>query len=173
MRHWYILAKCTALVCFSALVIITSGCSRPVGSITGKVTYKGAPLKGGGISFASTEGLPTVSGNIKEDGTYIIDEIKGGSYKICIDTSFLKPASGPGPSTGPGGKKTGPPKGMGAPPPDANIPEGYIPSNPAEAAGIENARRYIAIPDKYKDPESTDLTYTVVGGPQTHDVDLK
>ncbi|HUR52694.1 MAG TPA: hypothetical protein VMZ71_01090 [Gemmataceae bacterium] len=53
------------------------------------------------------------------------------------------------------------------------MPEGYTPSNPADAASVQNAKRYVQIPEKYADPKNTDLTFTVGGGTQTFDIDLK
>lgn len=157
--------------------VLLAGCSRPVGSITGKVTYMNKPLKGGSIAFVSTEGRQSFSTSIREDGTFTIDQITGGDYKVCVDTSFLQPPAssvgykGSGGMSAPAAAKGPPPKS--APPPDATIPEGYKPSNPAEANAVANAKKYMQIPDKYKDADKTDLTYTVTGGPQTHNLELK
>ncbi|MDB5309323.1 MAG: hypothetical protein JWO38_3525 [Gemmataceae bacterium] len=153
-----------------------AGCSRPTGSVTGKVTYQGKVIKGGTVSFVSTDGNPNAVSEIAEDGTYKLQTVTGGGYKVCVDTSSLKP-QGEGMARGGSGPA---PKGVGGagvknagPPPDAVVPEGYTPSSPADAAMTKNARRYTAIPDQYGDPAKTDLTYTVTGGSQTHDIELK
>jgi hypothetical protein len=57
--------------------------------------------------------------------------------------------------------------------PGVQVPEGYKPSNPAEAAVARNAKRYVQIPESYAKPETTDLSYAFPGGDQTFDINLK
>ncbi len=170
-----------AAVSLFACILTVAGCQRPVGSVSGKVVYKDKALKGGTVSFVSTEGRQSFATEIKEDGTYSIDRITGGTYKVCVDTSHLKPpSSGPTKSGGSGGKGFVPP-GMkqddknikSAPPPDAVLPEGYKGSSPADAAIASNAKKYIEIPESYKDETKTDLNFTIVGGANTFDINLK
>ena len=53
------------------------------------------------------------------------------------------------------------PKGANkGPPPDAKVPEGYTPSDPAAAAAASSRRKYVQIPQKYAGEETTDVTYT-------------
>lgn len=80
---------------------------------------------------------------------------------------FLAPPTTGGPR-GASGPITG-----AAPPPGALIPEGYKPSNPADAAIASNAKKFVKIPTKYKFEDQTDLSYEVKAGPQTYDIDLK
>jgi len=168
-----------ASAAFLACIALLSGCSRPVGSVKGTVTFNGKPLKGGSVTFNNTEGGPSASATIGEDGSYSIPKLTGGEYKVCIDTSFLKPSpggpagySGSGGPRGPQGAKTQSiPKS--APPKDADIPEGYHPSSPADAAAVKNSKLYIAIPAKYGKPDTTDLSYNFPGGEQTHNIDIK
>lgn len=136
-------------------------------SLSGKVSYNGKPLKGGSVSFISTEGLPSDSGAIKEDGTYTVPNITSGKYKVCVDTSFLMPPQ-------PRGAAAPPPSGQTkAPPKDAVIPEGYKPSSPADMAIAANSKKFIKIPPKYMNAEQTDLSIDIKGGSQTYDIDLK
>jgi hypothetical protein len=79
----------------------------------------------------------------------MVPDLLGGPYKVCVDTSSLKP-----PNSSPGGTKAQP-GDMGA------------------AALAANKRKYVAIPDKYAAPDTTDLTYTFPGGSETFDIDLK
>lgn len=163
-----------------ALGLVTlAGCSRPVGTVKGKVTYMNKALKGGSVTFVSNEGRQSFSGNIEEDGSYTIANATGGDYKVCVDTSFLKPNTTGTGFGGSGGKGFAPPSAAkgpikgGGPPPGADVPEGYKASNPAEAQNAANAKKYVEIPAKYKDASSTDLTYTVTGGEQTFNIELK
>lgn len=171
-------------ICWSGVTLLAglfflSGCSRPVGTVSGKVTYMNKALKGGSVTFVSTEGNHSFSCEIQDDGTYTMANIRGGEYKVLVDTSYLRPAtSGPGGYTGSGGKgfKPGGPSGpppKSSPPPGAEIPEGYKASNPADAAASANAKKFMQIPESYKDADKTDLKYKVVAGPQTYNIDLK
>ncbi|MCI0701377.1 MAG: carboxypeptidase-like regulatory domain-containing protein [Planctomycetia bacterium] len=172
------LARLSAALLLAGVVGF-AGCARPVGDVSGKVTYNGKPLKGGSVTFISDEGRHSVSASINEDGTYKVPTLTGGTYKVCVDTSYLKPApNGPGGYVGSGGKSAPPPATKGpppksAPPPDAVVPEGYKPSNPAEAQAAANAKKYVQIPDQYKEPDKTTLSYKFEGGSQTYDIDLK
>src|ERR1044071_9125708 len=99
------------LAIISAFVVLT-GCARPVGSVTGKVTFKDKTLKGGNVSFVSTEGQPSRTAEIGEDGTYNIPNIIAGTYKITVETDSLRPRglppnTGGASASGPGGKTSG------------------------------------------------------------------
>ncbi len=150
-----------------------TGCGRPVGSITGKVTYQGNPVKGGNISFVSTEGEPSQTSPLAEDGSYSIPRITGGEYKVVVETASLRPTPVPQPSPGKGKTKI-PEQKLEANP---DIPAGYRPSSPADESAIKaqafKVKRFVAIPNQYGDSNTTDLTYTAVGGSQTHNIELK
>ena len=129
--------------------------------------------KGGNISFVSTEGEPSAASAIAEDGTYSISRITSGEYKVVVETLSLKPL--------PPGTLPAPVKGK-APPvqkldPDTPIPPGYRPSNPGDgslvAAQEYKTKHYMEIPSFLSSSETTPLTYTVVGGSQTHNIELK
>lgn len=153
-------------------VFTLAGCGRSVGSITGKVVFQGKPLKGGNISFVSTEGEPSAASAIAEDGSYSIPRITSGEYKVVVETATLKPLP-PGSFEVPGQPKTKVEKLDTNP----DVPAGYRPSNPADASAAAaqtfKVKHYVEIPIHFSRSESTTLTYTVVGGSQTHDVELK
>lgn len=97
------------------------GCGYSTGDVSGKVTFKGEPLKGGIVTFAPTAAeAPSFTAAIQEDGTYSIQGLRAGEYKVCVETESLKPRM-PGSVRGGGGSMSGPPggrggKGSGAPP---------------------------------------------------------
>jgi hypothetical protein len=130
-------------------------------TVSGKVTYKGAPLKGGYVTLVTATGISR-PGGISEDGSYTIDNVPTGPVKIAVDTESIKPRS----SAGKGGMA--PPKKYG-PPPGAEQPSAPAYKPPDPTAGAD---RYVAIPQKYADPEKSGLTYTVKSGSQTHDIPL-
>lgn len=165
-----------------ALALALFGCSRPVGSVSGTVTYNGKPLKGGSVIFISLDGNPGHSADISETGAYSLSKVTAGQYKVCVDTSYLAPQNQNMAAMMPYGKgaKTGTPlnpiipKGAkSAPPPDANIPEGYTPSDPAAMQTAQKAKNYVKIPEKYKDPETTDLRFEGKGGDESYPIELK
>jgi hemoglobin len=57
---------------------------KPAGkaSIMGHVTLKGQPLKGGTVVFTSKEGK--FEGKIAADGTYSVERVKPGVYKVSV-----------------------------------------------------------------------------------------
>jgi len=136
------------------LAVLTSGCGPGVGSVTGKVFYQGKLVKGGNVTFVSTEGRPSLSATINEDGTYSVPKISGGAVKICVDTKSLNPGMAKA-------MKYSPPAGMKA-------PEGLNAGESAEKL----AKRYTPIPPKYGSPDTTTLTYTVKAGAQEHDIKM-
>ncbi len=145
-------------------------CSPPTGSVSGKVTYKGQPLKGGYVAFINSSGGQTFSAPIQEDGSYQIPKITGGSYKVTVETESLKPQ---GETKGVPFKsvsKEGPPK--------ENLPPKLnLPGNPADfgykmATPGGQLDRYVPIPRKYADPDQSGLQFDFRGGNQTYDINL-
>jgi len=122
--------------------------------VSGKVSYKGAPVKGGNITFVSSEGKASASTSINEDGTYTISKVPAGAVQICVETETLNPA-----------KRSKTPKY--SPPPGMKAPEGLGSGNTEDLS-----KRYVWIPPAYANPETTKLAYTVKGGSQEHNLDL-
>ncbi len=142
-----------------AVAIGAAGCGRSVGTVTGKVTYKGQPLKGGVVSFTPADGKgPPVPATIAEDGSYTAEKVPTGEMHVTVDNSNLKPP----PDVLKGG---GPPKYQ--PPPEAPAGVDY---KPPDVSG--NAARYTPIPEKYASPDETPLKVTVKTGTQTFPIDL-
>jgi hypothetical protein len=145
-------------------------CSPPTGSVSGKVTYKGQPLKGGYVAFINSSGGQTFSAPIQEDGSYQIPKITGGSYKVTVETESLKPQGETKGVPFKGVSKEGPPK-------DILPPKLNLPGNPADygykmATPGGQADRYVPIPRKYADPEQSGLKFDFRGGSQTYDINL-
>jgi hypothetical protein len=135
-------------------------------TITGTVSYKGTPLKGGNITFVSTAGKLTVSGVIAEDGSYKLQNVPAGTVKICVETRSLLPPIGAMTDAGPMAGKMGAGKNPPtyAPPPGMN--SDYKPPQ------IEDkSKRYVRIPDLYANEKTTKLDYTVESSTKK-DIDL-
>lgn len=98
------------------------GCGGPADelprhAVSGKVTFKGAPLAKGLIQFQPADGGPTAGGAAVDDGSYSIAKSEGlvpGKYQVSV-TSTPPPAPLP-PGTMPGDP---------VPPPKETIPAKY------------------------------------------------
>src|SRR5262249_43161242 len=136
------------LLLAASVALVAGGCSpsTSTATVTGTVTYKGAPLKTGEISFVG-DGGAAPSAVIGTGGRYQIDNAPGGEV-----------AGGLGSST-PGCEKA-----PLAPP----SPEGDKPAGPPPKM-IERS----LVPKKYNDSKSSGLKYTLKSGRQTIDVELK
>lgn len=87
------------LVAAAAGILATVGCgpSKPATySVSGVVTYQGAPLPLGSVSFVPQNGRMTAA-TIDENGRYELDA-EPGSYRVCI-TAVPPPPPGVNPMT--------------------------------------------------------------------------
>jgi hypothetical protein len=135
------------------LGIVGCGGGAGTGTITGKVSYKSTPLKGGRITFFGSDKKSSAKiADIAEDGTYKVEGVPVGTVKITVETEYLNQAS----------KYAGKNK----PPADAKTSGMNMPS--AE----ELKRRYTAIPLEYSNPDQSELSFTVKKGNQEHSIDL-
>ncbi len=162
-------------ICVSIALLSLAGCGKPTGSVTGKVTYQDKSLKGGTVAFVGTDGEQSGNATIGEDGSYEIPALKAGTYKILVETESLIAKSSTGVGYGKAAAPVIPQGAKSSPPPGANVPEGYKPSSMAdvEAQNKENAKRYIKIPSNFAKPGESGLEFTVVAGPQVHNIELK
>ena len=78
----------SALCCSLALIIGCSGASKS--KVTGVVSYKNAPIKGGNLIMSSESG-GSYSAIIQPDGTYSISDVATGTYTVTIETESLNP----------------------------------------------------------------------------------
>jgi hypothetical protein len=155
----HILAGTWRLLLFGLLLapfLLASGCGFS-GTVTGKVLYQGTPLKGGTVTFTSTQAQGSQVAEIGEDGIYHVT-MPTGPVKIAVETASAKAGQRP--------------RGM-TPPPGVTLPAGAA-NNPVYGGGTTPAaNRYTRIPEDYANPDKSQLTYTVTTGTQTHDIELK
>jgi len=142
------------------LLLLSAGCSSK-GAVTGKVLYQGKPLPGGTVTFfCGSKG--TFTSPIKEDGSYNVDKVPAGDVKIGVETQSLNRNRGAIPKMPDGYKE----KFKSMIPQDVDA--GEVMPGFASSPG-----KYVSIPEHYSDPEKSGLTYTVTGGQQPHDIELK
>ncbi len=137
---------------FLGLLFLTAGCGKKTPhstehvKVSGKVLFKDKPLPGGRVTFVAVNGGFSASGPIDEKGHYEI-QAPVGEVVIGVDNKMLAP-------------KRGKPKEIAHPKrPDAG-----------EEKPITG--KYVIIPPKYSDPQTSGLTYTVTAGAQNHDITL-
>jgi hypothetical protein len=140
----------SAFCVFVTLAVV--GCGKSSGTVSGKVTLDGKPVPGGSINFACLNEDGQVqtarSASIDKDGSYLVAKIPEGPVKITIQ---------------------GPPHGV---PPEA-LKRMRSRGGPGPGRTMRIAEgEPVDIPTRYTDEKTTDLTYTVVGGNQEHDIAL-
>jgi hypothetical protein len=122
-------------------------------SVSGKISYKGQPLKGGSIAFISKDGSGgAYSSAIKPDGTYEIKDMAIGAMEVTIETESVNPNLKKQKYGGKGGSS----------PPPSNVQE----------KGPATAENYVRIPNRYGNRASANLTATLTAGNNTKDWDL-
>ena len=130
------------------LALGTAGCSgRPTGTVSGTVSFKGTPLKGGHVIFLpSEEGGAAIWADIGEDGRYTANKVPAGPVQVGVETEKLR---------------------------QWITTHQYKRPSSSESPGAALAKRYVWIPPQYADPHKSGLTCTVESGWQSHDIDLK
>ncbi len=112
-------------------------------NISGKVTYKGAPVTGGVVGFFNPEweggGYSAI---INSDGTYRASNVPAEEVTITVETETLNPNIG--------------------------IGAGLRPRKPAKNESV-----YVKIPGKYAKINTTTLTANLKAGYNTVDLDLE
>ena len=126
------------------LLVISSaaGCGKPLGQVSGKVFFKDQALDSGTVTFVGQDNYKAFCA-IGPDNTYSFDNVPVGPVKIAFESHHRVP---------PGFRN-------GKPPPKFLQKE----ETPAPAPPI---------PEKYKNPEQSGLTYTVKAGQQIFDIKL-
>ena len=148
------------------LLALAVGCKGGQGTVSGTVYLNDKPLPGGLVTFRPADSSRNaVSARIGEDGHFEAT-LPAGEVKIAVDNrEFEPPPRGDVPKLPPvvdlpPGVKPAPPERPGSPP----TPEGA----PEKPSG-----KYVPIPPKYYDVDTSDLTLVVQPGPQSYDVRLK
>lgn len=78
---------------FVGILTLASGCGDAKLSrskVSGVVTYKSAPVKGGNMTMSNDIG-GTYTTSIQEDGTYSFGDVPTGNYSVTIETDSLNP----------------------------------------------------------------------------------
>jgi hypothetical protein len=127
------------------------GCGARTGDVWGTVTYQGTPVPAGSIAFLSADKKPVGSAAIT-NGKYAMTRVPVGKVTVIVLTP-------PAPHRG----NVPPP-----PPPRGKRPGKDQP--PIEVQPEPNTTPRVQVPEKYGNPDESDLTYEVQPGTQEHNV---
>jgi hypothetical protein len=153
------------ILAVAALALLTlSGCGR-TGTVTGKVTLDGQPLKAGTVAFSSADGKKRTSSAPITDGQFTLTKVPTGPGTFTVNTSEVSDYL----------EKTE----------RAAHPPGTEKMKPAERQQIQQTfqkeltpdmeKRFKGaqlVPPKYANPKTSGLTFTVQSGSQNHDLPL-
>jgi hypothetical protein len=132
------------------LVLAAAATGCPGGGrakVRGKVTYKGTPLTMGKVILVSEDGKVQDTAPIQPDGTFEMDKAPTGKVKVGV--------ANPPPLGAPGG------------PPLTGSPND---EETKQARAI--ASKFVPSPQKYTDPDKSNLTATVNAGSNELNLDL-
>ncbi len=146
-------------LCFAAWgLLFCIGCGPRTGVVSGEVTFKGKPIPGGLLTFRPVdESQNSASYELGRDGKFKI-ELPVGEMLICIDNREFEPR----PATAP------------AIPPGMNLPPEVLKS--MQASSKESTKvsdRWVKLPEKYYQIETSDLKITVRGGQQSEVLEFR
>ena len=139
--RWFLRATLLVL-----LVVALAGCSRPKGTVTGKVSYNGEAVPSGTVAFYGKDDEVS-SAPIGPDGTYEATKVPLGEVKVTVTT---------------------PPQS------DPNAAE-RLKKNPMimERGITIKQEKVVSVPRKYNVPGTSGISLTVTQGSQPFDITLK
>lgn len=142
------------------LLLVLGGCGGSSAGVhakvSGKITYKGQPIKGGKMLFVTADGTGYPA-TINSDGTYSATDLPTGEMIITVETESLKKSKGTG----------------GASEQRYTQMQGSMKA-PADRAGgtPNNDELYVKIPVKYATSSTSTLTFTMKSGRNVVSFDL-
>ncbi len=153
--HWEAFVQ---VVLVATMLLPTVGCGRRTGEISGEATYNGKPIPGGLLTFRpADESENSVSYELGRDGKFKV-ELPVGETSICIDNREFEPRPATSPAT---------PPGMNLPP---DVLKGMQASS-KESSKLSD--RWVKLPERYYQIETSKLKITVKGGKQTETIEFK
>jgi hypothetical protein len=140
---------------FILTLFAVAGCGGSgLATVKGKVTIDGQPASSGRVFFRSADGKSTVFAMIGPDGAYQVVEVPYGSMKVTVTPltkweriGLIRDARKM--------KKTS---------------ASEAPATPGGADAFESSAK---IPEKYRDPDTSGLTFTVKSGTNTYNIEIK
>jgi hypothetical protein len=149
------------------LLVVVTGCGPGQGKVSGQALLDGAPLPGGRLTFRPADPRQnSVSAELDEQGRYEV-LLPAGLVQVSIDNRELESR----------GNQSAVPPIDGLPPNVLEKLRGGAKSDSAQCKPVEDALlklpgKYVVIPNRYYDLETSGLEFTVQRGDQNHDIIL-
>jgi len=155
------LRRCFAYILLFCIAVV-SGCGQsanPVAParVSGKLTYKNQPIKGGNMRLYAADGS-SYDAIISSDGTYSSTNAPTGEVVVTVETESINP------------HKTAPKSAEAQMRMKAMDMSSRRPGS--QGPEVKPTDNYIKIPEKYSNPKTSPLTLTLKNGRQVHDIDL-
>lgn len=160
--------KALMIAAFAVLTGLVIGCGNGKGELTGKVTYNGKPVPGGNLTL-TINGMQFISA-LSTDGSYEFFELVPGQAVLTVDNEKLNPDSKrPEYFTGKSGggnaaqamskmaKERMKAEGKG-------VASGLSSADMSPEMKAEMAKRYMKIPVKYTNEQTSDAKVMVKAG---------
>jgi hypothetical protein len=140
---------------FPLFLVLAFGCGsnnpNAPASVSGEVTYKGSPVRGGTVTFHSQD-AGSYKVMIHPDGTYSGTDLPAGEMLATIETESAKTIADKSAYGDYENYKL-------SPPPDGR-------------KTTSTSGQYVEIPEKYANKNRSGLKVTLTSGRQTHNFDL-
>jgi hypothetical protein len=153
--NWKTLFRAAGLLLFFCLLVAGCGPDQKArGKVKGKVKFFDKNLTCGTVTFVAKDGR-VGSGNIDFDGNYEVNDAPIGDTTVTVKVpSVMRVPKG----------------GQFQPKPPGNMPE--MKGSGGGGNPTIDPTKIVEIPGKYGAADTSNLTYTVVKGEQTHNITL-
>jgi len=162
--------RCAARLGLLILAVAVVGCGPNQVKVSGRVLFDGKPLPGGRVTFRPADpSQNSVSAVIDEQGNYAA-VLPAGDVQVSVDNSELEPRS-----SGPIGLPPGLASQLSE---QAKKALGGARSNTSQASSSAKTSfaaasgRYVPIPARYYNIETSDLKFRAYKGEQNIDLEL-
>lgn len=146
------------LLSVASVLLCLAGCGPRTGTVTGEATYKGQPIPGGLLTFRPVDpSQNSATYELDRDGKFKL-ELPVGEALICIDNREFEPQPATTPAILPG----------------MNLPAEVAKSMAASSKESKKVSdRWVKLPEKYYQIETSDLRITVKGGEQSEIIEFE
>ena len=138
-----------------AVLIVVPGCGVARSRVHGTLKYQGKPLGGAIISFFDRDNA-TFTARTRPDGTYAVDGIARGTIRVSVQVPPRRAKSRPEPSSVQKANK-----------------EAGLKSWQERKQVDDPTLTRIKLPDRYGNPETSDLSFELKEPDQDYSIDLK